>query len=160
MNEWSATVWASISAMMAALVLTLIVVLGSMARESAEFQHEEDQAVAIAQEHRKYIQYNEDARLMAQDVISAIAESKGFPETRVFSSLPSDDGSNYDWRWYSPGNPWPRPLPAPAAGRDFTDLSVTDVTRTFESIPDSARFSAELKKDENGAIVGIWFRRL
>jgi hypothetical protein len=146
--------------MMAALVLTLIVVLGSMARESALIQHEEDTAVAIVQEQRKYIQFNEDARLMAQDVVSAIAESKGFPETRVFLTAPGQGGSNYTWRWYSVSNPWPRPMPSPAAGRDFTDLSVTGVTQIFDSIPNTDRFSAELKKDENGAVVGIWFRRL
>ncbi|XID94285.1 hypothetical protein ACF3MZ_07110 [Paenibacillaceae bacterium WGS1546] len=160
MNEWSATVWASISAMMAALVLTLIVVLGSMARESANVQHQEDLAVALVQEQRKYVHYNEDARLMAQDIISAIAESRGFPETRVFLTTPSEDGSNYAWRWYSPSNPWPSPLPEPAAGRDFTDLSVTGVTRTFEAISNADRFSAEIRRDANGAVVGIWFRRV
>jgi len=144
LNEWSATIWASISAMMAALVLTLIVVLGSMARESAQLQHEEDNAIAIVKEQRKYIQYNDQTALLAQDVVSAIAESRGFPEIRV--DIDPSEADNFAWVWNT-GSPL----------NQFSTSYIND--HYFAAVPNSARFYGSTVPDANGAIVAIEFRR-
>lgn len=144
MNEWTATIWASISAMMAALVLTLIVVLGSMARESSQIQHDDDNAVAIMKEQRKYVMYDGEIPLMAQDVISAIAESRGYPEIRI--DIDPSAADNFAWVWNTN-----RPLTA------FSTQYVTD--NYFAAIPNSARYYGSLVKDANGAVIAIEFRR-
>lgn len=144
MNEWTATIWASISAMMAALVLTLIVVLGSMARESAQIQHEEDNAIAIVKEQRQYLLYNEETALLPQDVISAIAESRGFPEIRVDIDPSLGDDFALVWNTSTPLT-------------EFATSRITD--HYFDSVPNSARYYGKLVKDANGVVVAIEFGR-
>lgn len=147
MNEWSAMIWASISAMTAALVLSFVVVLGSIARESAALQHAEDNAIAIMQEYRKYHQYEGKQGadgLYAQDVIQAIAQSRGMPEIWV-DVIP---GSGYsftpDWQWTES-----------TSNMRFTTQSLTTAFAPLLT----ARFDSDLIKDANGAIIRIEFRR-
>jgi hypothetical protein len=143
MNEWTATIWASISAMMAALVLTLIVVLGSLARESAQIMHTEDNAVAMVKEFRKYLHYDDQTPLLAQDVISAIGESRGFPVIRVDTDHTA--GQNYTWVWNT------------STPKD--EFSTQSLTEKFDGVPLDTRFYGKLVYDLNGSVVGIDFRR-
>jgi len=147
MNEWPAALWASISAMTAALVLTLIAVLGSFARQGAAIQQMDDNAIAIVKEYRKYAQFNGTTNLYPQDVISAIAESRGNPEIWI-DILPGND-VNFA-KIYT--------VYTPAA-----DFSVNALTQAkageVEIFPTEARFSASLDTDANGAIIHIEFRR-
>ncbi|GKU77572.1 hypothetical protein [Paenibacillus sp. L3-i20] len=83
MNEWPAAIWASVSAMIAALVLSLIFLLGSFAREAVQIQQHDDNAIAIVKEYREYSHYDGTTNLLAIDVMSAITESSGFPVIAV-----------------------------------------------------------------------------
>ncbi|THF74761.1 hypothetical protein [Cohnella fermenti] len=145
MNEWPAAIWASISAMTAALVLSFIVVLGSLARESAAIQQQDDDAVAIVKEYRKISRYEGTTGLYPQDVISAIAESKGMPTVAVdLVAGASDTFELWDSERYKDHK------------NEFSPTYLTELTGTF---PIDARFDATLFKDENGAIAEIRFRR-
>ncbi len=147
MNEWPAAVWASISAMTAALVLSFVVVLGSLARESASIQQEDDNAVAIVKEHRHYSQFDGITNLYPQDVISAIAESRGMPEIWVDTTA----GANVDFNWK-----WVSTTPA----SQFTTTYLTGLTDDYPLLfPITARYDSTLVKDLNGAITHIEFRR-
>ncbi|MDQ0885050.1 hypothetical protein QFZ81_000138 [Paenibacillus sp. V4I9] len=142
MNEWPAAVWASISAMTAALVLSFVVVLGSLARESASIQQEDDNAVAIVKEHRRYSQFDGTTNLYPQDVISAIAESRGMPE--IWVDTTAGTNVNFNWKWVST---------TPAS--QFSTTYLTDPNL----FPITARYDSTLVKDLNGAITHIEFRR-
>jgi len=143
MNEWSTTIWASISAMMAALVLTLIITLGSLARESANIQQESDNAVENIKEYRKYNQFEGATNLFPSDVITAIAESDGMPAVMVFGRGPV---SPREWNKDTP------------ASQFRTSALVVD--NAEEQLFDPRdRFTSELIRDANGAIVQIIFRR-
>ena len=142
MNEWPAAVWASVSAMTAALVLSFIVVLGSLARQSASIQQEDDNAVAILKEYRQFNQFDGTTNLYPQDVISAISETRGMPEIWVDTTAGS--GVNFNWKWT------PTTLP-----EQFTTTYLTDPT-LFNV---AARYNSTLIKDLNGAITRIEFRR-
>ncbi|MFD0671955.1 hypothetical protein [Cohnella sp. GCM10027633] len=146
MNEWSATIWASLSAMAAAIVISLIVLLGSMARESASVLHEQDTAVAILKEHRKYSPYDDASGLYAQDLVSVIAETGGYPAIRVYTGLPAPDQV---WSWERQAG----------AGITPDPFSVSTLTEKFDVFPDSARFSSALVREANGGIGTIEFRR-
>ena len=148
MNEWSATIWASLSAMAAAIVISFVVLLGSMARESANVMHEQDTAIEILKDHRKYSPYDGVSDLFAQDVISAIAESGGYPVIRVYTGRPSPDQL---WTWERPTAPLP-------SGAD-DPFSVEILTAKFDVFDDLDRFSSEIIRDANGAISVIKFTK-
>ncbi|QMV40504.1 hypothetical protein [Cohnella cholangitidis] len=143
MNEWSTTIWASISAMTAALVLTLIITLGSLARESANIQQESDAAVENIKEYRKYNQFDGTINLFPTDVITAITESDGMPKVTVYGR-------------------------GPVSPREWSKATPASQFRTSELVKDNVagglfdptdRYTSELVPDANGAIVQIIFRR-
>lgn len=147
MNEWSTMIWASISAMTAALVLSFIVVLGSLAREAASLQHAEDNAIAIMQEYRKYHQYDGKRGadgLYMQDVVNAIAESRGMPE--IWVDIEPGDAYSFTsaWQW--------------TATSELARFTTQSLTTAFQPLL-LARFDSELVRDANGAIIRIEFRR-
>lgn len=148
MNEWSATIWASLSAMAAAIVISFVVLLGSMARESANMMHQQDTAIEILKEHRKYSPYDGTSDLFAQDLISAIAESGGYPVIRVYTGLPSP---NQLWTWVRPASPLPSGAVDP--------FSVKTLTDKFDVFEDYHRFRSTVYRDSNGAVSVIEFRR-
>ncbi len=141
MNEWSSAIWASLSAMTAALVLTLIFTLGTLTRESAHIQQEQDNAIAILKEYRKYSPYDGAENLLPQDVVAAIAESRGLPEIEVDTLL--KDGTSYSWEWTE------------ASKKE--EFSISDLLAKFAVIPASVRYSSDLNKNLNGAITSIKF---
>lgn len=148
MNEWPAAIWASISAMTAALVLSFIVVLGSFARESAAIQHQEDNAIAIIKEYRQYSHYARDENvydLYPQDVISAIAESRGNPE--IWVDTLAGTGENF--------KKWTTATIAEEFGTTYL-LGLNEPTDIFTPL---ARFNSKLEPDANGSIYRIEFRR-
>ncbi|QGQ98790.1 hypothetical protein EHS13_29900 [Paenibacillus psychroresistens] len=142
MNEWPAAIWAGISAMTAALVLSFIVVLGHLASDSARIQQDDDNAVAIVKELRKYSQFNETTGLHAQDVISAIAEARGTPEIWVDTDIGVSTTFNTNWKWVSSTPP-----------AKFGTAYLTSI------FPITAIYDGHLTKDANGAITQIEFRR-
>src|SRR5687768_8816993 len=97
MNEWPAAVWASVSAMTAALVLSLIFILGSFARQAVEIQQVDDNAIAIVQEYRKFSPYDGTKDLLPVDVITAIGEMRGQPELWVDTA--EGVAESFDWKW-------------------------------------------------------------
>lgn len=139
MNEWPAAIWASISAMTAALVLTFIMVLGSLGNQSARIIQEQDDAVAILQEYRKYSRFD-NTTVYSQDVITVILESNGNPE--IWVDTAAGPGESFDWIWTSTTH--------------HSYYSTNYLTSIF---PPSGIYEAELQKDLNGAIVTILFRR-
>lgn len=149
MNEWPAAIWAAISAMTAALVLSFIVVLGHLASDSARVQQEDDNAVAIIKEYRKYNQFDVDTTtgigLFPQDVVSAIAESRGVPEIWV-DTLPGA-GVSFGMKWNAA---------TPAA--NFSTIYLNSLIDP-SSLPTTTRFDSKVVKDLNGAITSIEFRR-
>lgn len=144
MNEWPSAIWASISAMTAALILTMVYQLGGLARESANIQHEQDLAIAIVQEYREYAHLDNATGLYPQDVITTIGLSGGTPEvsveTRGCSSEPI-------WTWSKNTVP--------------DEFSTTKLTERFSApcVPVTARYHAIIHKDLNGAVTRIEFRR-
>lgn len=141
MNEWPAAIWAGISAMTAALVLSFIVVLGALARNGAGIMQEDDNAVAIVKEYRQYNQFN-GTTVYAQDVITAIGESRGMPAIWVDSS-PGPDVS-FNLKWTQDDTP----------ADSFTTLYLT---KLFEGV--TSTYQAHLEYDLNGALIRIEFRR-
>lgn len=139
MNEWPTVIWASISAMTAALVLGFIVVLGSMGRQGAEILQENDNAVAIVKEYRQYSYYN-GTTVFPQDVITAIAESQGMPE--IWVDTRSGLEEEFNWKW--------------TRSTDALQFSTAYLTSIF---PTNVLYDSTLEKDLNGAIVRIEFRR-
>ncbi|WP_027088412.1 hypothetical protein [Cohnella panacarvi] len=152
MNEWSATIWASLSAMAAAIVISFVVLLGSMARESANVMHEQDTAIEILKEHRKYSPYDGTSDLFAQDLISAIAESGGYPVIQVYTGLSSPD-QLLTWERRT------SPLPSGAADPFSVEELTGKFNDKFGNLLDSARFRSEIIRDANGAVSIIRFRR-
>lgn len=140
MNEWTAAVWASISALMAALILGMIAVLGSLARESATVQHTDDNAVAIVKEIRRFSPYNNTTNLYPQDVISAIAEFKGMPA--VWVDTLAGTGVNFAWQWTES-----------TSSSQYTTSYLTGI------FPADGLYDASLVSDANGAVIRIEFRR-
>lgn len=148
MNEWSAAIWAGISAMTVALVLSFIVVLGSFARESAAIQHQDDNAVLLLKEYRKYSHFDRDEslyELFPQDVISVIAESRGYPEIHV--DMTEGDLVNF--------RTWTTETPVTQYGTTFL-LGLNESTDIFAP---TARFNSKLVLDANDAVSVIEFRR-
>ncbi|WP_239617490.1 hypothetical protein [Cohnella mopanensis] len=145
MNEWSTTIWASISAMTAALVLTLIITLGSLARESANIQQQDDNAVAIIKEYRKYNQFDDTSNLYPSDVITAITESDGMPAILVYGL------GGVTWEWTADTS---KNNPDQFGTNELVKLNIEG--GLFDP---TARFSSQLVRDPNGAIVQIIFRR-
>ncbi|RED52804.1 hypothetical protein [Cohnella lupini] len=146
MNEWPAAVWASISAMTAAMVLSFIIVLGSFARQGAAIQQEDDSAVAIVKEYRQYNQYDNTTNLYPQDVISAIAESRGTPEIWVERAAGTETFRK-----------WTAATPPEEFGTAY--LMEPVLATSSEIFYTSAKFRATLEKDLNGSIINIQFRR-
>ncbi|MEQ7052189.1 hypothetical protein ABN764_16160 [Paenibacillaceae sp. P-4] len=140
MNEWPAAIWASISAMTAALVLSFIVVLGGLARYSAGIMQEDDNAVALVKEYRQYRQFN-GTTVYSQDIITAIGESRGMPAIWVDTS-PGPD-VNFDLKWTED-----------TKREHFATLYLT---KLFEGV--TATYQAHLEYDLNGALIRIEFRR-
>lgn len=138
MHEWPAAIWASISAMMAALVITLIFTLGSFAREAVRFQQVDDDAVAILQEYRRFSPYDGTTNLMPADVITAIAETRGNPE--IWVDTREDELVNFTLRWT--GN---------TPNNQFKTEFLTN------TIPSKGVYEAELHRDANGSVVRIYF---
>ncbi|MCD1257375.1 hypothetical protein B5M42_000810 [Paenibacillus athensensis] len=143
MNEWPAALWASISAMAAALVLALIAVLGSFARQGAAIQQTDDNAIAIVKEYRKYEQFDGTKNLYAQDVISAIAESRGNPEIWVDKQPGVTDDFSIKF----------------TKSTSAANFSTKALTADENKFPVTARYDSKLIKDANGAIIRIEFRR-
>jgi hypothetical protein len=140
MNEWTAAVWAAVSAMIAALVLSMIVVLGSLARESVRIQQTDDAAVAIVKEIRRFGTYNDTKNLYPQDVMTAISEFKGMPVIYVDTLEGDDDDFSLVWDDKTPPE----------------DYKTKHLTSIF---PTDARYDSSLILDANGAVVRIEFRR-
>ncbi|OBY77776.1 hypothetical protein BBG47_20005 [Paenibacillus sp. KS1] len=140
MNEWPAAIWASISAMTAALVLGFIVVLGALARNGAGIMQEDDNAVAIVKEYRQYSQFN-GTMVYSQDIITAIGESRGMPAIWVDTSPGSDVNFALKWTQDTPAD-------------KFTTLYLTEL---FEGV--TATYQAHLEYDLNRALIRIEFRR-
>jgi hypothetical protein len=139
MNEWREAIWLGISAMIAALVLSFAGILGSFAHQQASIQNEEDNAIAIVKEYRKYNQYDNQV-IYPQDVISAIADSRGLPE--VWVDTVDGPATNFSWMW-NPGT-------APA------QFSPTYLSGVF---PVGGTYTASIIKDLNGAIIRLEMRR-
>ena len=57
--------------------------IGVFGKRKCNIQQEDDNAVAIVKEYRHYSQFDGTTDLYLQDVISAIAESRGMPEIWV-----------------------------------------------------------------------------
>jgi len=140
MNEWPAAVWASISAMTAALVLSLVFVLGSFAREAVKIQQTEEDAIAIIKEYREYSRYDSTKGLYPSDVITAISESRGFPE--IWVDVEQGQGVNFLWKWTRNTAP-----------EEFTTAKLVD------RFPLVALYDATLIRDLNGVVSRIEFRR-
>jgi len=140
MNEWPAAVWASISAMTAALVLSLVFMLGSFAREAVKIQQTDEDAIAIIQEYREYSRYDGTKGLYPSDVITAISESRGFPEIWV----DKEEGQREDFSLK-----WTRD----SAPEDFATANLV------EEFPLVALYDATLIRDLNGVVSRIEFRR-
>lgn len=140
MNEWPATVWASVSAMTAAMVLSLILLLGSMARETSNIQQQEDTNIAILKERRFYSQYDGTKGLFPQDIVTAIGESKGYPE--IWVDTLEGAGDNFTLKWGT------STIPANFA----TNIIIS-------TLPKTGLFNSDLVKDANGSIGRIEFRR-
>ncbi|WP_138755933.1 hypothetical protein [Paenibacillus sinopodophylli] len=140
MNEWPAAIWASISAMTAALVLSLIFVLGSFARQAVEIQQVDENAVAIVKEYRRYSPYDGTTNLVPADVITAIAETRGQPE--IWVDTLAGAAVEFNWKWT---NNSPKEL--------FKTDYLTDIFK------DIGRYDAHIAKDLNGVVERIEFRR-
>ena len=150
MNEWPAAIWASISAMTAALVLTLIFNLGSVTRLAAHIQQEDETAIAILKEYRKYDQFMGAVGLLPQDVVSAIAESRGIPEVWVdIEPSPGNGGANvnFAWKW--------------TQNTDSEEFNIDKLLDRFsaDAIPPTARYDSAIVKNPIGEIIRIEFRR-
>ncbi|GFN30936.1 hypothetical protein [Paenibacillus xylaniclasticus] len=140
MNEWPAAVWASVSAMTAALVLTLIFTLGNLAKESAAIQQADDTAIAIVKEHRKYDWLRDKRDIHAQEVMSVIGESAGMPQVKVYTKIGS----------YSVTLDWNK-----NTSKDYFKLS----TLTTLLLPEEI-FESKVTEDANGVVTLIEFWRL
>lgn len=139
MTEWTQGIWISISLLVTAVVLSFGGMLATISKQQASAQQEEENSIAIVQEYRKYNQYD-NTEIYPQDVISAIADSRGKPQMWV----DSDDGAsvNYNWKW--------------TPNTDPTQFSPSYLS---ELLPVGGTYVANLIKDANGAIVRIEFRR-
>lgn len=139
MTEWREAIWLSFSAMIAALVLSFVALLGAFARQAAALQAEEDNAIAIMKEYRKYAQY-ENTQLYPQDVISAIARTRGEPE--VYVDTDEGPGVSFTWQWTESTNP--------------SEFSPTYLSGIF---PLTGKYQSTIVKDLNGSIIRLEFRR-
>lgn len=140
MNEWPAAIWASISAMTAALVLTFIMVLGSLGSQSARVIQEQDDAVAILQEYREFSRFD-GTIVYPQDIITVIVETGGHPE--IWVDTQAGAGESFNWKWTK------------STHHDY--FTVDYLTGLF---PTSGDYESKIVKDRNGAIIRIEFRRL
>lgn len=140
MNEWPAAVWASVSAMTAALVLTLIFTLGNLAKESASIQQADDTTIAIVKEHRKYDWLRDKRDIHAQEVMSVIGESAGMPTIRVHTKIGS---TPVDLTWDRNTN------------KNYYKVSTLTTLLMPEEI-----FESNVIEDANGVVTLIEFWRL
>lgn len=147
MNEWPAAIWASISAMTAALVLSLIFVLGSFARQAVEIQQVDENAVAIVKEYRRYSPYDGTTDLLTADVFTAIAETRGLPEIWVDTN--EGPAVEFNWRWTTDTDK--ELFKVESLATVFPTLNNYDVSKD--------RYDANIVKDLNGVVEHIEFRR-
>lgn len=153
MNEWPAAVWASVSAMTAALVLSLIFLLGSFAREAVAIQQTDDNAIALIKEYRKYSRYNGTTDLVPADVITAIAETRGQPEIWVDAVSGSNVSFDLKWSTQTPSNMFKTDVLVYA----FELLDKQNAGGNSEY--SVGKYDATIVKDPNGAVIRIEFRR-
>jgi len=155
MNEWPAAIWASMSAMTAALVLTLIFTLGSFAREAVNIQQVDENAIAIVKEYREYSPYDGTTGLLIPDVITAIGQTRGQP--KIWVDINPTDADNFSLVWTN------------ETGNEFFQTSILlyifseddeyKVNYKYGFDVSKDRFDATLVKDLNGAVERIEFRR-
>ncbi|MFD0588515.1 hypothetical protein ACFQZE_10920 [Paenibacillus sp. GCM10027627] len=146
MNEWPAAVWASVSAMMAALVLSTIFLLGSFAREAVQIQQVDDNAIAIVKDYRQYSHYDGTYNLVSADVINAISQFNGFPEIWVDIYLGTGEDF-YVWKDLGGSDDTPKEL--------FSTAFLSEFFKDYAL----ARYSAHLERDGNGVVSKIIFYR-
>jgi hypothetical protein len=132
-------IWLSVSATLAAMVIGFATILGSFSHQQAVMQNEEDNAIAIVKEYRKYNQYDNQV-LYPQDVISAIADSRGVPE--VWVDTVDGPAVNFSWMW--------------TAATPAAQFSTTYLSSVF---PIGGAYTSSIVKDLNGSIIRLEFRR-
>ena len=143
MNEWKEAVWLAISAFITAMLITFTVVMGSEVRQVSRKQQDESNAVAVMQEYRKWVRY-ENVIVNQGDVINCILENRSkVPSVVLSTSTPPDDASgsiSYDYMWNGEV--------ANAYSIDFINTQIKPGT-----------YIANIVKDKSGAVFYIWFRR-
>jgi hypothetical protein len=138
-EEWSKTIWIGIELSIAALVLTVAVLLSSFAGEMGRVQQREVDAIEITREYRKYNRYD-GTKVHPQDIISAVLETRGTPEIWV----DDEDGivGNFEDRWTK------------STSQD--EWTLTKVTAKLATTGD---YQASIHRNDNGEVFKIEFRR-
>jgi hypothetical protein len=140
-EEWSKTIWIGIELSIAALVLTVAVLLSSFAGEMGRVQQREVDAIEITREYRKYNRYD-GTQVYPQDIISAIFETRGAPE--VWVDITEGSAVNFSYKWtrsIPPGN------------------NMWNLTNVSTLLPTTGTYQASIHRNDNGEIFKIEFRR-
>lgn len=143
MDEWKEAVWLAVGAFVTAMLITFVVVMSSEVRQVARLQQQDIDAVAVLEEHRKWVKYD-NVLVNQADVINCVLENRAQAPTVAATANPASDNPNapfvYDYTWTS------------SSDYSMNALNVR--------IPPGSRYRAQLIKDANGAILYIWFRRI
>lgn len=140
-DEWSKTVWIGIELSIAALVLTVAVILSSFAGEMGRVQQREVDAIEITREYRKYNRYD-GTQVYPQDIISAIFETRGYPE--VWVDTTAGAGVNFSLKWT-------KSIPA--------NDNMWKLIHVSTLLPTTGIYQASIHSNDNGEIAKIEFRR-
>ena len=167
MSEWKEGIWLGISAMLMAMLITFAVVLGGVAKEVSNIQQDEINTIAQMKEYRKWAIYD-DTIVSSADVISCIIANKSnIPAIIVSKSISFGSSSNvfdfslneafivnHNWNISNPYYLWD------GTRKDTTRYPDYTFDELNEYIPPKALYHAHIKKDLNGSVRYIWFKRV
>jgi hypothetical protein len=88
MQEWAESVWIAISVIIAAAIVSVAVILSSMATNIINEVHEDRRASTLVQEYRKTHQWD-GTDVHPQDIVSLVFETRGSPAVYVFKDTPT-----------------------------------------------------------------------
>lgn len=140
-EEWSKTIWIGIELSIAALVLTVAVILSSFATEMGRVQQLEVDAIEVTKEYRKYNRYD-GTQVYPQDIISVIFETRGTPE--VWVDTLAGAGENFSLKWTKAISP---------------ESSMWDLSYVSTLLPTTGTYQSSIYRNSNGEICTIKFRR-
>lgn len=134
MQDWQESAWIAIQAVIAATIVTVVVVLMTLGKNVLAASYEDRRVTEAMQEYRKYNQYD-NKEVYSQDIVSLVFENRGEPYVKVTTR----GGAVKEWSKNTQSTA-------------YTSDAVT------AAIPISDMYDSQVIKDSNGAVVGYEFR--